>query len=110
MSESVQKALTQLVDHEPETPEREHPRLNAEGRYRENLEVALTTLVVIARREGGPSETLMRALQVAEHVLTHGHPPQVETGSVSSQRSEPLNSERSAENVLSLPSPRVEEE
>ncbi len=49
----------------------------SDGRYRENLEVALTTLVTIARRDGGHADSLIRALLVAEYVLTHGYPSAV---------------------------------
>lgn len=61
-------------------------------RYVENLEVALTTLVVMARKHGDSSELLMRAVMVAEHVLTHGYPPKI--GSATPASSEALGHTR----------------
>lgn len=65
-------------------------------RYRENLEVALTMLVTIARRDGGPSGPLMRAIQIAEHVLTKGYPPEVSRVPESSSSTERINQAKDA--------------
>jgi hypothetical protein len=48
------------------------PRPN--GRYHENLEVALVALIAVCRNSW-MSPTMQRAIYVAESVLMHGHPP-----------------------------------
>lgn len=59
----------------------EKKRILSDGRYRENLEVALITLITVCEKAGGLPPQVYRAIDVAKHVLTNGYPPSVASAS-----------------------------